>query len=127
MSFFILILVYIQETVVRTLIAGSRFLQHRLNMSSFSIEKKEVIPSNPSTAFSAEEWNSLEETQIQSKAIVKDEKNKGQKGYITGFRLYTVLLGITVVGFLVMLDQTIMITAIPKISTQFNSLKDIGA
>lgn len=46
--------------------------------------------------------------------------------YITGFKLYTVLVGVVLVAFLIMLDQTIMVTAIPSISTQFNSLKDIG-
>ncbi len=46
--------------------------------------------------------------------------------YLTGVKLYTVLLGVTLVAFLYMLDQTIMVTALPKISVQFNSLKDIG-
>lgn len=53
------------------------------------------------------------------------EKEK-ELHYVTGFKLYTVLLSVTLVAFLVMLDQTIVSTAIPKISKQFNSLKDIG-
>jgi len=46
--------------------------------------------------------------------------------YITGFRLYTVILGIALVVFLVMLDSTIVVTAIPRITTEFHSIKDIG-
>ncbi|KAH7336165.1 putative MFS multidrug transporter [Rhexocercosporidium sp. MPI-PUGE-AT-0058] len=46
--------------------------------------------------------------------------------YITGVRLYLVLLGVTAVMFLVMLDMTIVVTAIPSISNDFDSIKDIG-
>lgn len=46
--------------------------------------------------------------------------------YIKGFKLYSVLLGLTLVAFLVMLDQTIVVTALPKISEEFDSLQDIG-
>jgi len=46
--------------------------------------------------------------------------------YITGFRLYTVILGVALVVFLVMLDSTIVVTAIPRITTEFHSIKDIG-
>jgi len=46
--------------------------------------------------------------------------------YIEGARLYLVLFGVVLVVFMIMLDQTIMVAAIPRISSQFNSLKDIG-
>ncbi|KAH9224740.1 MFS multidrug transporter [Leptodontidium sp. 2 PMI_412] len=46
--------------------------------------------------------------------------------YITGIRLHLVLFGITAVMFLVMLDMTIVVTAIPSISNDFDSIKDIG-
>ncbi|KAE8450293.1 hypothetical protein EG329_006721 [Mollisiaceae sp. DMI_Dod_QoI] len=46
--------------------------------------------------------------------------------YITGLRLYAVLAGLTLVVFLIMLDQTIVVTAIPRITNTFNSIKDIG-
>ncbi|CZR51585.1 related to MFS multidrug transporter [Phialocephala subalpina] len=46
--------------------------------------------------------------------------------YITGLRLYAVLTGLTLVMLLIMLDQTIVVTAIPRITNRFNSIKDIG-
>ncbi|CZS98682.1 related to MFS multidrug transporter [Rhynchosporium graminicola] len=46
--------------------------------------------------------------------------------YITGARLYLVLFGVTAVMFLVMLDMTIVVTVIPSISNDFDSIKDIG-
>jgi len=46
--------------------------------------------------------------------------------YITGKKLFAVLFGVTLVAFLIMLDQTIIASAIPRISTTFNSIKDIG-
>jgi len=46
--------------------------------------------------------------------------------HITGIRLLSVLFALALVAFLVMLDQTIVVTALPKISVQFHSLKDIG-
>ncbi|KAL2069100.1 hypothetical protein VTL71DRAFT_15438 [Oculimacula yallundae] len=52
-----------------------------------------------------------------------DEK---ETEYITGIRLYLVLFGVTAVMFLVMLDMTIVVTAIPSISNDFDSIKDIG-
>jgi hypothetical protein len=60
-----------------------------------------------------------------SKALQVDNEEKEQE-YITGFKLYSVLLGLMLVIFLIMLDQTILVTAIPRISTEFNSIKDIG-
>jgi hypothetical protein len=55
---------------------------------------------------------------------VKDQKKEMQ--YITRLALYAILLGMTLVAFIVMPDQMIIVTAVPKISVQFNSLKDIG-
>ncbi len=56
--------------------------------------------------------------------LVKDQEELVL--YITGLKLFLVLLGVSLVAFLVLLDQTIIVTAIPKITVQFNSLKDIG-
>ncbi|GJC85422.1 efflux pump mlcE [Colletotrichum liriopes] len=47
-------------------------------------------------------------------------------GYITGFKLFAVLGSITLVAFLMLLDGSIIGTAVPSITTEFHSLDDVG-
>jgi len=47
-------------------------------------------------------------------------------GYPTGFKLVTLIIALCLAVFLVALDQTIIATAIPKITDHFNSINDIG-
>ncbi|KAI1377957.1 hypothetical protein F4677DRAFT_31490 [Hypoxylon crocopeplum] len=49
-----------------------------------------------------------------------------QDEYVTGIRLVLVLAAITIVYFLIMLDNTIIATAIPYITDEFHSLLDVG-
>jgi hypothetical protein len=46
--------------------------------------------------------------------------------YPKGLRLVLILLALCCAVFLVALDQTIIATAIPRITDQFNSISDIG-
>lgn len=46
--------------------------------------------------------------------------------YLTGLKIFTVLASLTLVTFLVLLDQSIIGTAIPHITTEFHSLPDAG-
>ncbi|OCK76093.1 efflux pump [Lepidopterella palustris CBS 459.81] len=46
--------------------------------------------------------------------------------YITGMRLGAILASVTLVVFLVMLDMSIVVTAIPQITSDFHSLHDVG-
>ncbi|KAI2602595.1 MFS general substrate transporter [Hypoxylon sp. NC1633] len=46
--------------------------------------------------------------------------------YVTGIKTTLVLAAITIVYFLVMLDNTILATAIPHITSEFHSLLDVG-
>ncbi|KAF2188862.1 efflux pump [Zopfia rhizophila CBS 207.26] len=46
--------------------------------------------------------------------------------YITGFKLWLVLAAVTLIVFLVMLDMSIIVTAIPRITSDFHSLPDVG-
>ncbi|KAK3320578.1 MFS multidrug transporter [Cercophora scortea] len=48
------------------------------------------------------------------------------EGYITGFRLWLILISGTVVQFLIMLDHSVLATAIPRITTEFDSLLDVA-
>ncbi|PYI15891.1 MFS general substrate transporter [Aspergillus japonicus CBS 114.51] len=46
--------------------------------------------------------------------------------WITGWKLTAVFTGITVVSFLMLLDMSIISTAIPRITSDFHSLDDVG-
>ncbi|PMD19411.1 efflux pump [Hyaloscypha hepaticicola] len=46
--------------------------------------------------------------------------------HLTGLKLYITLGSIVIVGFLITLDASIIVTAIPRITAHFNSIADIG-
>ncbi|EXJ81980.1 hypothetical protein A1O1_08047 [Capronia coronata CBS 617.96] len=52
----------------------------------------------------------------------EDDESK----YITGLPLHLLTVGLTLSTFVIALDNTIIATAIPKITTVFNSLNDVG-
>ncbi len=43
-----------------------------------------------------------------------------------GFQLFTIIVAVTFVCFLMLLDGTIVVAAVPRITDDFKSLKDIG-
>jgi hypothetical protein len=51
---------------------------------------------------------------------------KDEPVYPTGIKMVVIVLAICVASFLVALDQTIIATAIPRITDEFNSVADIG-
>ncbi|KAF2110752.1 efflux pump protein [Lophiotrema nucula] len=53
-----------------------------------------------------------------------DDMPKDQ--YLSGLKLITVIVAVSLVCFLVLLDQSILSTATPLITTQFHSLPDVG-
>ncbi|PMD41915.1 efflux pump [Hyaloscypha variabilis F] len=46
--------------------------------------------------------------------------------YVTGVKLWLATAAVTLVCFLMMLDMSIIVTAIPRITTDFHSLGDVG-
>ncbi|PSN61935.1 efflux pump protein [Corynespora cassiicola Philippines] len=46
--------------------------------------------------------------------------------YITGFKLFAVTSGVSIVGLILLLDMSIISTAIPEITSHFRSLPDVG-
>ena len=56
----------------------------------------------------------------------KKEEAEDTSNYPTGFKLVTLIIALCLAVFLVALDQTIIATAIPKITDHFNSISDIG-
>lgn len=49
-----------------------------------------------------------------------------EEAWLTGLTLLSVLVSIVLVVFLLMLDTSIVATAIPRITTRFHSLQDVG-
>ncbi|KAH8780773.1 major facilitator superfamily domain-containing protein [Hyaloscypha finlandica] len=53
-------------------------------------------------------------------------EEKSDDEYPKGMALFFIMLGLNLAVFLVAIDQTIIATAIPKITDRFNSLDDVG-
>ncbi|PMD53429.1 efflux pump [Hyaloscypha bicolor E] len=49
-----------------------------------------------------------------------------KREYLTGVRLWLVLASVTLVAFVMLLDMSIIVTAIPQITNDFHSLDDVG-
>jgi len=54
------------------------------------------------------------------------QEQEPEPEWISGFKLFTILAAVTFVCFLVLLDSSIVATAIPRITNEFHSLSDIG-
>ncbi|KAK0101175.1 hypothetical protein ONS95_012844 [Cadophora gregata] len=57
---------------------------------------------------------------------IETEEKKPEDGYLEGYKLWVLVACLTFAGFLLMLDESIISTAIPQITTDFGSLDDVG-
>ena len=62
----------------------------------------------------------------KGKGADAEAQNEDDTEYPHGLKLVTLITALCLAVFLVALDQTIIATAIPKITDQFNSITDIG-
>ena len=62
----------------------------------------------------------------QTDAEDSQEQPEDESKYLSGFKLGVLSLGLCLTTFVIALDNTIIATAIPKITTVFNSLNDVG-
>lgn len=69
---------------------------------------------------------SSEEKTTRNPSDIEKSVPEAKPEYLSGFKLAGVLVSVTLVYFLVMLDAAIISTAIPQITTTFNSILDIG-
>lgn len=67
-----------------------------------------------------------EEKEGETKAAMHDQDEDEDVEYPHGAKLWIILMALCLAIFLVALDQTIIATAIPKITDHFNSIQDIG-
>ncbi|KAL4908564.1 hypothetical protein BDW74DRAFT_188500 [Aspergillus multicolor] len=75
--------------------------------------------------------DSSSSTQVSQVAVDDDSEpkaptSKAPEQWITGVPFYLVILGLTLVMFLMLLDISIVATAVPKITNQFHSLDDVA-
>lgn len=77
-----------------------------------TIETKQPPDTHPSD---------VDATRTDSVASVEDESK-----YLTGLPLTFLTIGLSMTTFVIALDNTIIATAIPRITTVFNSLDDVG-
>ena len=74
---------------------------------------------------SAERHGAQEEQEVDTVENTVDEQNDDSK-YPGGAKLAVLTFGLCMAIFVVALDNTIIATAIPRITTQFDSLNDVG-
>jgi MFS family permease len=65
-----------------------------------------------------------EKSSIDIEISQHEEQNKDFE--LTGSKLFLVMLGLALAIFLMSIDGSIIATAIPRITSQFNSVDDIG-
>lgn len=68
----------------------------------------------------------VDSTTAQADTEEAEEDPEDESKYLSGFKLGILSLGLCLTTFVIALDNTIIATAIPKITTVFNSLNDVG-
>ncbi|RDL40972.1 uncharacterized protein BP5553_00951 [Venustampulla echinocandica] len=89
-------------------------------------EKEGAYSTGDSLALEDIQASTMEGKQTTAESTSDVPTQEQEPEYITGVKLFVVLVGCGMVVFLMQLDQTIVVTAIPRITSTFNSLKDIG-
>ncbi|CAO2650657.1 Nn.00g019490.m01.CDS01 [Neocucurbitaria sp. VM-36] len=79
----------------------------------------------------ATDVNEAEDEKQTSTVVTKedgepDEEPEDESKYLSGFKLAILSVGLCLTTFVIALDNTIIATAIPKITSVFNSLEDVG-
>jgi len=82
---------------------------------------------NSSTASSGQSSADQAPTADKPAQLVDDQYEDAEKNYQPkSLKFWTIMIGMYLSIFLVALDRTIIATAIPKITDEFNSIEDIG-
>ncbi|KAL2050628.1 hypothetical protein ABVK25_009136 [Lepraria finkii] len=72
------------------------------------------------------EANAIQSVQSDDKESTEPLNDEAPPEYLHGFKLFIVLVALLLSMFLVALDMTIVATAVPRITDQFNSLDQVG-
>lgn len=84
-------------------------------------DQKDHSRPNP-TAENSSSHNGDDVESESAKEALEDDNHE----YVTGVKLIMILMPTTLVYFLLMLDGSIISTAIPEITSEFDSLLDVG-
>lgn len=86
--------------------------------------QKDVVPVEKPT----EDASKLEanEPSSEGEQVLLAEKDDEETEFLSGVKLYLIVIGLAISVLLVALDNAILATAIPTITTKFNSLGDVG-
>lgn len=80
---------------------------------------------NSSTASSGQ--SPADQAPTAEKPAVDDQYEDAEENYQPkSLKFWTIIIGVNLSIFLVALDRTIIATAIPRITDEFNSIEDIG-
>lgn len=96
-----------------------------------SLEKEPVPVTNDATNLptsTLDEKHEVDEKKAMTHEEIEAERNDGEDEavYPGGVKLAIIVVALCLSVFLVALDNTIIATAIPKITDEFNSLGDVG-
>ncbi|OHF02999.1 major facilitator superfamily transporter [Colletotrichum orchidophilum] len=86
------------------------------------MSEKPLPPSNDSDL----EQTERREAGTEDEGSTAVDQGEAGEEYIEGVKLILVLAALTLVVFLMLLDMSIITTAVPEITTAFNSLSDVG-
>ncbi len=96
----------------------------RTSTTETSVESAMNAPENERGGM--ETATAKDETVLTEKEKQKKKDAEEDMNYPHGMKLFIILGALCLAVFLVALDQTIISTAIPKITDHFNSIQDIG-
>ena len=91
--------------------------------------------SSPTTSLTKHEPNgelvdgkeeAAETKRAAASSVSPSKDQNSEPEWAHGFQLFTILAAVTFVCFLMLLDGTIVVAAVPRITDDFNSLNDIG-
>ena len=104
--------------------------QHHAPATQMVESKEADINDQPSSTQSSSDAN-LDETKegLESKSTASPPVpavDTKEPEWAHGFQLFTIMVAVTLTCFLMLLDGTIVVAAVPRITDDFNSLKDIG-
>ncbi|KAM3439087.1 hypothetical protein MY4824_002891 [Beauveria thailandica] len=91
-----------------------------------SSKMREVLGMDAGEETEVERDGSYTPDSVLKKKAEEAEEAAAAPEYIHGWKLFSVMLAITLACFLYLLDVSILVTAIPKITSDFHSLTDIG-
>ncbi|KAK2026385.1 major facilitator superfamily transporter [Colletotrichum zoysiae] len=89
-------------------------------------EKPPSSPTGPDTGISEKPAEDGSHGATEDASATEHGDAEEEEQFITGVRLILVLAALTFVVFLMLLDSSIITTAVPEITTAFNSLSDVG-